>query len=195
MDTQTTYRTPLIVVSLFMPSEAKTLAPKDIKRDIRRQPIFCKKFQKHQSSQNDQCNCKINLKPDFVIRGKEIADNSNNKNADESYDEHQTESNCTDDGELNCVDCCACFIEMERNAEMNATCVDKAELCVNFDKFQMDVYGNLPKATDAIRCSDSIDNFLSTHSILSTHRSCSPNTSRVIRITLNNKNDFDNTKK
>lgn len=183
-------RTPLIIVTLFIPSEAKTLAPKDIKRDQRRRPpSFCQNFQR-QTSLNDQCNCKTNTDLDFLVRGKEIHESG----LDSITIEHEVGeittipgANDTDENdEFN--SCCAYFIEMDKenlNSEVTTTTVDRTQQCVNFENYQMDLNGNLPPVPVIPTINDIVVE--GDASSIATKRICSPTTSQIIRITMNNR--------
>lgn len=182
-------RTPLIIVTLFIPTEAKTLAPKDIKRDQRRRPpSFCQNFQR-QTSLNDQCSCKTNTELDFLVRGKEIHESGHDSIKIEEVGEILKNPGVDDTDENDEFNsCCACFIEMEKensNLEVPTT-VDQTELCVNFENYQMDSNGDLPPVP-AIPITKDIT-VESDVSSITTKRICSPSTSQIIRITMNNRN-------
>lgn len=182
-------RTPLIIVTLFIPTEAKTLAPKDLKRDQRRRPpSFCQNFQR-QTSLNGQCSCKTNTELEFLVRGKEIHESGHDSITIEQVGEILTMPGANDTDENNDFNsCCACFIEMEKensNLEMPTT-VDRTELCVNFENYQMDSNGNLPSVPE-IPITRNIAAESDALSI-TTKRICSPTTSQIIRITMNNRN-------
>lgn len=168
-------RTPLIVVTLYLPSEAKTLAPIVVKRDLRRPPTFCQKYQRN--SAGKPCKCKLNAKPDLVLRGKEITETSSNvcSSPSDSGEFRRNDDKSNDE----CIACSACTLELEADTP----CVDEAALDVDFDKYHMDSYGNLNKNLDTDFAHDeSLD---ITASVKSTPGS--PDTARIIRITLNNK--------
>lgn len=182
-------RTPLIIVTLFIPTEAKTLAPKDIKRDQRRRPpSFCQNFQR-QTSINDQCSCKTNTELDFLVRGKEIHEIGHDSITIEEVGEISTMAGANDMDENDAFNsCCACFIEMEKeNSNLKVpTTVDRTELCVNFENYQMDSNGNLPPVPAIPIIRDiAVESGASS---ITTKRICSPSTSQIIRITMNNRN-------
>lgn len=183
-------RTPLIIVTLFIPTEAKTLAPKDLKRDQRRRPpSFCQNFQR-QASLNDQCSCKTNTELDFLVRGKEIHESGHNSITIEEVGVISTVPGADDtveNDEFN--SCCACFIEMEKENSILVvpTTVDQTELCVNLDNYQMDSNGNLPPVP-AIPITKDIAVESDGQSSITTKRIRSPSTSQIIRITMNNRN-------
>lgn len=186
---QTTCRTPLIIVTLYIPSEAKTLAPKCIKRDHRRPPSFCQNFQKQIPIGGDQCSCKVNATPNLFIRGREINENSlkpmetNAKNATNEIHIDDNDGNGETDEDNENVSCCACFIEMERqNSNLTVPTTKQTEFFVNY---RMDSNGDLPTEPVIPICDDiGID---SDASSVTTKRICSPSTSQIIRITMNNK--------
>lgn len=190
--TESSHRAPLIVVTLYLPSEAKTLAPIDVKRDQRRLPSFCQKFQRNLPS--TQCNCKINAKPDLMLRGKEITETSSNLcslPSNQDSDELLRNDDKTSD---ECIACSACIIEIERRTPSLIACADEAALRSN--DYHMDSYGNLNKhfeipSTENIdgEHDDSLECSLSVRS-----RPASPDTSHIIRITLNNKTSIDGNK-
>lgn len=188
--TQSPHRAPLIVVTLYLPTEAKTLAPIDVKRDLRRPPSFCQKFQRN--SPVELCNCKINAKPDLMLRGKEITETSSNLcnlPSNQDNDGLLRNDNKTSD---ECIACSACIIEIERRTP--SLIADEAAL--HFDEYHMDSYGNLNKNLEIPLTEDtdgehdeSLECSLSVRS-----RPASPNTSHIIRITLNNKTSIDGNK-
>lgn len=193
-------RTPLIIIEMHMPNEIETLAPKHKRRDIHRPPLLCRNYQRSQST-TDLCNCKVNMTPDFIVRGKEIDDRNSKKLDDSSIDNANACENIGNiDDVSNCIDCCACFIEMERRAhQLDGESKEEKKLCVNVENFFMDSHGNLPKNSDMLHVSDddeeeNVDLLRANSSTQQQLRLSSPNTSRVIRITLNNKNSMDGRK-
>lgn len=182
---QSSYRAPLIVVTLYLPSEAKTLAPLAVKRDLRRPPSFCQKFQRN--SPGKQCKCKINAKPDLMLRGKEITETSSNLcNLPSNQDNDEILRN---DDKMNdeCIACSACIMEIERRTP--TPCLDETALETGFDKYHMDSFGNLTKNLE-IPCTEDVDGENDDsldYSMSVKSRPGSADTSRIIRITLNNK--------
>lgn len=197
-----TQRTPLILIELHMPNEIKPLAPSTYKRrEIHRPPLFRRNFQRSQSATSDLCNCKVNLTPDFIVCGKEIDDRNQSKpDVDDSSlaNENDCENVESVDDMTNCIDCCACFIEMERGSQTNdepKVKSDPSRLRVNVDNFVMDSYGNLPKNAEMLKVSENDGDDGVFEATSTERRACSPNTSRVIRITLNNKHSLDGGRK
>lgn len=181
------------MVTLFLPSEAKTLAPLEVKRDLRRPPSFCQKFQRNSPSRQ-QCKCKINAKPDLMLRGKEITETSSNLCTLPPQNQDTDEILRTDDdydkANDECIACSACIIEIERRTPSLTPCVDEAALNSSIDKYHMDSFGNLTKNLEMPYTEDGEnDDSLECMSIKS--RPGSADTSRIIRITLNNKNSID----
>lgn len=181
-----------------MPSEAKTLAPIDVKRDLRRPPSFCKKFQRNFRS--NQCKCKINEKPDFVLRGREITETSSNPcSTPPNQDSDEIPGN-EDKSNEECMACSACILEIERRTPSTAPCGDEAALGFNYDNYHMDSYGNLNQNFDIshmkeMEDDDDGDNDDSPEASLTLpSRPASPDASRIIRITLNNKSSLDGSK-
>lgn len=170
-----------------MPSEVKTLAPQSIKRDPRRQPLFCQNFQKSSSANNEHPKLLNETSSEFIIRGIEIGENNskstnfvseapnlnyNRTNLDETINDEQ-------------IACCACQMDVENEVNASLFPLNKTEFCLNFDDYKMDTYGNLPR--------DSSPNFLAEDDSINqryslvTRRACSPSTAQVIRITMNSK--------
>lgn len=187
------------MVTLFLPSEAKTLAPIDVKRDLRRPPAFCQKFQRNNSPSRQQCKCKINAKPDLMLRGKEITETSSNpctsppQNQDSDAEDDtilRNDDKTTDE----CVACSACIIEIERRTPSLTPCVvvDEAALDISYNKYHMDSFGNFTKNLDIPFTDVDIDGENDDSSVKS--RPGSADTSRIIRITLNNKTNIDGNK-
>lgn len=182
-----------------MPNEIKPLAPPAYKRrEFHRPPLLRRNLQRSQSATNDLCNCKVNLTPDFIVCGKEIDDRNQSKiDSDESSLTigNDCEFVQSIDDVSNCIDCCACFIEMERRAQLNDQPKVKRDcsknLRVNVDNFLMDSYGNLPKNAGMLQLSENDGNGEDCGATVTARRACSPNTSRVIRITLSNKHSLD----
>lgn len=132
--------------------------------------------------------------------GKEIDDLSSH--ARQKPDESSVEQQGNEHGGFgsaadpaNCIDCCACFVEMERRAQQQQATQHDAgrKLSVNVDNFFMDSYGNLPKTAEIVDESGGEPSGVCAATV-SSRRACSPNTSRVIRITLNNKSAADGKK-
>lgn len=195
---QTPNRAPLIVVTLYLPSEAKTLAPIDVKRDLRRPPSFCQNFQRNYSTSR-HCKCKVNTKPDLILCGKEINETSSNRCSSPPNPDYEILGN-EDKANDECTACSACMIEIEgRTPSITPCLVDEVAQSSNIDNYYMDSYGSLTKNlnipfTDGIDVDveendDSPDFFTSIKS-----RPGSPDASRIIRITLNNKTSIDNIK-
>lgn len=217
------YRAPLIIVSLYLPSEAKTLAPTDVKRDLRRPPSFCQKYQRNfggvsnggDGGGRNQCKCKINDKPDLMLRGIEITETSStacisppatvNQNPDSSDGIRGIANGdkLNDNGD-ECMACSACILEIERNnrtpsASSSITaCLNETALHVSYTNYHMDAYGNLNQNLE-LSCDRSgnvgggdgnDDDDDSPDVSLAQHsRPGTPDASRIIRITLNNKNN------
>lgn len=191
------HRTPLIIIELHMSHDIETPAPKSMRRNAQRPPLLCRNLQRSQST--DVCHCKVNRSPEFIVCGKEIDDSSHaSQKPDESSpgqpgNEHGGFGIAADPA--NCIDCCACFVEMERRAQQMATQLDeRRKLSVNVDNFFMDSYGNLPKTAEIVDESADEPSGGVCATTVSSGRACSPNTSRVIRITLNNKSGADGKK-
>ncbi|XP_031638710.1 uncharacterized protein LOC116350878 [Contarinia nasturtii] len=196
---QSSYRAPLIVVTLYLPSEAKTLAPLAVKRDLRRPPSFCQKFQRNSSSK--QCKCKINAKPDLMLRGKEITETSSNLCTTNLPPNQDNDDILRNDDKMNdeCMACSACIMDMERRTPLltPVPCLDEAALEMGFDKYHMDSFGNLTKNFE-IPCTEDVDgekNDSLDCSMPVISRPGSADTSRIIRITLNNKSSIDGSSK
>lgn len=199
-----------------MPSEAKTLAPIDVKRDLRRPPSFCQKYQRNLGGVGNggggrnQCKCKINDKPDLMLRGIEITDASStacispSATANQSPDPSDGIRGIANGDKLNdngdeCMACSACILEIERSNRTPSSssitaCMNGTALQVtSYNNYHMDAYGNLNQNLE-ISCDrggnddddddDSPDVSLAQHS-----RPGTPDASRIIRITLNNKNN------
>lgn len=178
-----------------MPSEAKTLVPFEVKRDLRRPPSFCRKFQRNIGS--NQCKCKVNTKPDLILRGKEITETSSNLCSLPSNQDNDEIPGNEDKASDECMACTACMIEIEGKTPSLMPCVDETAQCVGYDKYNMDAYGNLKKNLEYIPCTEDVDaenddSLELAESVKS--RPCSPDTSRIIRITLNNKSSNDGNK-
>lgn len=195
-------------MSLFLPSEAKTLAPVDVKRDRRRPPSFCQKYQRNfgggvggTSRTQCQCKCKIADQPDLMLRGTEITETSPTSAACTSplaasdRDSSNGIRGIVNDDKLfdtgdECMACSACIFEIERNKTPSpsiAACLNETELRLSYNKYHMDEYGNLNQNLE-ISCDgdggDSLEMSVNQHS-----RPGSPDASHIIRITLNNKSN------
>lgn len=157
--TQHCQKTPLIVVSLCIAPDTKTLAPTAIKRDPRKQPPFCQYFKipTHQSVDEKQQNY-----PEFLIRGIEITEKTKNSSAENvpSPDDILLDTTIVHD---------------------ECTCCVPNELLLNLDGYEMDNFGHLPgdsRTPTPMR---------GTMLLRDGHRKSSPATEQVIRITMNNK--------
>lgn len=202
----------MIIVSLYLPSEAKTLAPIDVKRDLRRPPSFCQKYQRNfggvgnGGGGRNQCKCKINDKPDLMLRGIEITETSStacispsatpNPNPDSSDGIRGIASGdkLNDNGD-ECMACSACILEIERNNRTPSSssitaCLNETALHLSYNNYHMDAYGNLNQNLD-ISCdrSDDDDDDSPDVSLAQHSRPGTPDASRIIRITLNNKSN------
>lgn len=206
-------RAPLIIVSLYLPSEAKTLAPIDVKRDLRRPPSFCQQYQRNFGNvgnggggARNQCKCKINDKPDLMLRGIEITEPSStaciSPSANQTPDPGDGIRGIANGDKLNdngdeCLACSACILEIERSNRTPSSssitaCLNETALHLSYNNYHMDAYGNLNQNLE-ISCDrsgddndddDSPDVSAAQHS-----RPGTPDASRIIRITLNNKNN------
>lgn len=194
-------RAPLIIVSLYLPSEAKTLAPIDVKRDQRRLPSFCQKYQRNFGGGigRTQCKCKVNSNPELMLRGTEITDTTsmvaicNGLNLATSNQDFNNDDKSNDNAD-ECMACSACILENARNTTTPSpsitSCLNETEMRFNYNKYHMDAYGNLnqnlelPSDDVADESDDSPEVSLNQHS-----RPCTPDASRIIRITLNNKSN------
>lgn len=194
--TQSFNRAPLIVVTLYLPSEAKTLAPFEVRRDIRRPPSFCQKFRRNSSSK--QCKCKINAKPDLVMRGREITETKSNLCSlppNQDIDEILRNEDKTND---ECISCSACTIEIGRTTPSlcKSPCTDETAADFSFNKYHMDSFGNLTRNLEEIPYTENDDdeNDSLDYSMSVKNRLSSAYSSRIIRITLNNKSNVDSNK-
>lgn len=177
-----------MVMTLYLPNLVDTLAKKQVKRDARRPPSFCKK--QNSNASIIQCNCKFNTKPDFVVRGKEIINGNCKMEPSIIVD---TTDKISDQNEGECRQLCDCLVKLESELARTQPCVDKTELCADFEHYHMDVNGNLPKDSSIPTTrSFKVENnnqwvpctMISTKSIY--------NSNTVIRITLNNKPNVAN---
>lgn len=156
-------KTPLIVVSLCIAPDTKTLAPSIIKRDPRKQPPFCQYFKIPSNHHSDE---KPQTYPEFLIRGIEITEKS--KNSSNFIDETETHPDIGlfEPIELANLDDCTC-------------CEQQKELLLNLDGYEMDNFGHLPgdsRTPTPMRGAMFRNNCLP-----------SPATEQVIRVTMNNK--------
>lgn len=182
---------------MYLSSEVKPLMPKPIRRDPRRMPIFCKKRSPQtvfesvslqssaQSPMTAGCCDLLNHSPDFIVRGTEIGDSRLDSQRDVKNDDYELND------EENKMICQACLREMDNKSIASLDYIDKNELCMNFDQeFHMDASGNFPfnlNVDDSLQTTASMDQSKRCDAAIRIKRSCSPTTSQVIRITMNNK--------
>lgn len=170
-------RAPLIIMTLFIPPETKTLAPSSIKRDPRRQPIFCQNFK---TPSPRTIHAKDDDVPEIIIRGLDIG---------ESNSMEMKEAEKTVEPVINTNESCCGCMQYTDCANLLMPPVNKTELCLNFDDYEMDQYGHLPgdsrTPTPSLICSDGAKSPIT--SSIWMRRACSPATGQVIRITMNDK--------
>lgn len=155
-------KTPLIVFTLSIAPETETLAPKDIKRDPRKQPSYCLNFK---SLTNSTCTDeKKMIIPEFYIQGIEISDRCKT----EQTDNETGDPNSDELKELQCT----CH---------NDNTIDGYML--NLDGYEMDTFGHLPGDSRTPTPSRSMMNGVRCRY----RRAPSPATEQVIRITMNKK--------
>lgn len=150
-------KTPLIIINLNMPSEAKTLVPmKDINKTPKKLPPFCVQYQNALCNNNNDLS-RINHTqfPQFFIRGFEITDqkNGNERKLPRDNDLQQTSDNEQMDNSSN--------ISLEFNNQLtnnnnHINPNENANLYQNMntdyifnlvDGYEMDSYGHLPGAS------------------------------------------------
>lgn len=168
-------------MTLFIPPETKTLAPSSIKRDPRRQPIFCQNF-KIPSPRTVHVK-DDNIVPEIIIRGLDIGDS----NADELKEDTGHKKTVETVININ-ENYCECLHFGECDTLLMPP-IDKTELCLNFDGYEMDQYGHLPgdSPTPTPSLSGSGGAKSPINSSIWLRRACSPATAQVIRITMNDK--------
>lgn len=186
-------RAPLMIMTLFIPLEAKTLAPQSIKRDPRRQPIFCQNFKPPTPRSNDANNNQNNKHvPEIIIRGLDMVDGqrssaqkSTDAAAEQTIEMPVIETN-------NNVGCCIDCMQQYECDNFLMPPMDKTELCLNFEGYEMDQYGHLPgdsrTPSPSLTLSDNVKDPCTGGGALWMRRACSPATGQVIRITMNDKN-------
>lgn len=177
-------KTPLVVVTLYIPPDIQTLAPKEIKRDPRKQPSYCQNFKSSSSFEKGRSS------PEFFIKGYEIIDKSSvSTDVEATVVDHETE----DDGKNERNDtCCTCMVDDERynnSTDDDCTLMTQNELLLNFDDYEMDAYGHLP-GDSRTPTPTPIRKYIDGKSRcrITALRASSPSTGQVIRVTMNNKN-------
>lgn len=143
-------KTPLIIITL----EAPTLAPRDIKRDPKKQPPFCQQYLSiTKSIDSDERRSNI---PEFYIQGVEIAESK-----------IQSETSDEEDFSFECLH--------SEIIPLNTA----GKLILNYDGYEMDSYGHLPMAETRTPTPTPLP---SGYRPLCLRRTPSPTTRQIIRV-------------
>ncbi|CAO1437646.1 unnamed protein product [Diamesa serratosioi] len=130
-------KTPLIIVNLNIAPEAKTLAPKNVKRPMKKLPPFCVQLQNSltkQSAIHDDENMKaIN---DFIVQGTLIA----NREGKDHKSGHDIIINCDEEDCEDCNELDMCESDLTMNVFNNIN----TDLLLSLECFEMDSFGRLP---------------------------------------------------
>lgn len=205
-----------MVVTLYIPPDTQTLAPKQIKRAPRKQPSYCQHFKSSiallYEKENQNNNRSASASPEFFIKGNEIVDKSS-ASTDDDRQAEPSNGRCGDDnGDNDDEDddgnngrnetCCTCLVDGSDHIDDEFTMMAKTELLLNFDGYEMDTFGHLPgdsrtpTPTPIRRYTTTVDSggggagggVAATPRCRVIRRACSPSTGQVIRVTMNNKN-------
>lgn len=187
-----------MVVTLYIPPDTQTLAPKDTKRAPRKQPSYCQHFKSSaalsasampSTAESDASVTTTQERdrlssPKFFIKGYEIVDKSTSPStADtEPLTPAVNPASGFDDDDQN-ETCCTCMLD-GGHVEDEYTLMAKTELLLNFDGYEMDTFGHLPGDS---RTPTPIRRFIDGTPRCRMRRTCSPSTGQVIRVTMNNK--------
>lgn len=129
-------KTPLIIVNLNIAPEAKTLAPKNVKRPMKKLPPFCVQFQNSltkQSASHDENMKAIN---DFIVQGTLIA----NRKGKHHKSGHDIIINCDEEDCEDCNELDMCESDLTMNVFNNIN----TDLLLSLDCYEMDSFGRLP---------------------------------------------------
>lgn len=203
-----------MVVTLYIPFDTQTLAPKQIKRAPRKQPSYCQNFKTsamQYEKENNNINRSTSSSPKFFIKGNEFSSAStdddeqqqmiiNQSSNDRCGDNDNDNDNEDDDDDINGKNetCCTCLLDGSDHIDDEFTMLAKTELLLNFDGYEMDTFGHLPgdsrtptpppiRRTTAAVAIDGVA-IAATPRCRVIRRACSPSTGQVIRVTMNNKN-------
>lgn len=203
-----------MVVTLYIPPDTQTLAPKQIKRGPRKQPSYCQHFKSSiallYEKENSNNNRSTSASPEFFIKGNEIVDKSSTSTDDDQKAEsvivnQPSNGRCggdnDDDDDSNNgrnETCCTCLLDNSDHIDDEFTMLAKTELLLNFDGYEMDTFGHLPgdsrtpTPTPIRRYTTTVavdgGGVAATPRCRVIRRACSPSTGQVIRVTMNNKN-------
>ncbi|KAL7017143.1 hypothetical protein ACKWTF_010271 [Chironomus riparius] len=131
-------KTPLIIVNLKISPDAKTLAPKNIKRSEKKLPPYCVQFQNTTKSTNETPHPSPSMKviQDFIVQGTLIGNQRRQLAAHASKNSPNIIINC-DDSEY---DECDTYAESTLNMFQNIN----SDLLLSLDYYEMDSLGRLP---------------------------------------------------
>lgn len=192
-------KTPLIICNLNISPDAKTLAPKNVKRSAKKLPPFCVQYQNTLSKNSAVQESNMKTINDFIVQGTLIANHrrrARQKSHAAHHDSPDIIINCEDD---ECDECNTSDIAMNVFNNINT------DLLLSLDCYEMDSYGRLPGDSRTptpipvlspnLAASASAPSIAPTSSLLAVPagyrplslRTPSPNTRSVIRIDVVNR--------
>lgn len=127
---------PLIICNLNIAPDAKTLAPKNVKRSAKKLPPFCVQYQNSLSKNSAIQESNMKTINDFIVQGKLIA--NHRRRVRQKSHAHQDSPdiivNCEDD------ECDECISGIALNVFNNIN----TDLLLSLDCYEMDSFGRLP---------------------------------------------------
>lgn len=130
-------KTPLIICNLNIAPDAKTLAPKNVKRSMKKLPPFCVQYQNSLSKNSAVQESNMKTINDFIVQGTLIA-NHRRRVRQKSHAAHHDSPdiivNCEDD------ECDECISDIAMNVFNNIN----TDLLLSLDCYEMDSFGRLP---------------------------------------------------
>lgn len=117
-----------------MAPDAKTLAPKNVKRSAKKLPSFCVQYQNSLSKNSAVIESNMKTINDFIVQGTLIA-NHRRRVRQKSHASHGSP-----DIVINCDECDECISDIALNVFNNIN----TDLLLSLDCYEMDSFGRLP---------------------------------------------------
>lgn len=131
-------KTPLVIYNLKISSDAKTLAPKNVKRSKKKLPPYCVQYQNSVHKGNVTLHQDPNMKVinDFIVKGTLIT----NQRRQKTHAAENSPDIIIDCEDNECDECDTTMCESTHNVFNNIN----TDLLLSMDYYEMDTYGRLP---------------------------------------------------
>lgn len=158
---ETPTKTPLAIVDLNMSPEAKTMVQRDVKKDPKKPPPFCKQYThgSRLSLFHDDYSPRLNIVPQLLVKGTVFSNNSGIKSEDFLHDELNSDGNNNitlmpnhspnDSGSISLSGSCESIADNSSlNGHHHKSCLNAPlavqEFILNLEQYGMDKDGRLP---------------------------------------------------